>query len=148
MDDLNNAVFVYGTLKKGFSNHNFLKNSVFAGIAATSELYCMYEHYYSYPALIENEPENIVTGELYLCSDKTIESLDKLEGHPDYFYRKEIPVIYDGEMFMVNTYFFNAKGRRDELLGKILEYVERWTYWKQGELNGFFSILYRVRISC
>ena len=41
--DTKHKVFVYGTLKKGFGNHRFLRGSVFLGNARTNDHFALYE---------------------------------------------------------------------------------------------------------
>ena len=40
-------VFVYGTLKQGFSNHGLLKQSKLIGVAQTKEKFVMYSSWYT-----------------------------------------------------------------------------------------------------
>ena len=92
-------VFVYGTLKRGFSRNNALQNQRYLGIARTEPKYAMYG-YGGYPALIDNklaelsdiiiQPKSIF-GELYEVDDICIRELDEIEGtDAGLFERKEI----------------------------------------------------------
>ena len=119
-----NLVFVYGTLKENCRNNNYLDDAKYIGTAETIEKYSMYKHKYYYPAVIESEQEYCIKGELWLCSDWTLKCLDRLEGAPDLFYRKEIAVIQDAKVINAWIYFFNYKYSKADLRGKILEWLE------------------------
>lgn len=70
------AVFVYGTLRKGGSNHFRMVGTDFVGEAKISGR--MYRIDW-YPALLCGG-ENSVKGELYWVSDGTLDDLDCFEG--------------------------------------------------------------------
>ena len=111
MNAFNNLVFVYGTLKRGFhNNHHFSKlESRFVGEATTLHPYSMFNTKYNFPALLRGGYSHIIQGELYECSDKQMAKLDKLEGVPDLFVRKEILVECKSQGFKVWCYFLNTK---------------------------------------
>lgn len=71
-----NPVFVYGTLRKGGSNHFRLAGSEFVGEGKISGK--MYKIDW-YPALLCGG-ETFVKGELYKVDDTTLEALDHFEG--------------------------------------------------------------------
>jgi len=83
-----NLVFVYGSLKKGFSNHRLLSTSEFVskGTVHDAELYSLG----GFPALVSGGGS--VEGELYEVSPETLRNLDMLEGHPN-FYRRETRLV-------------------------------------------------------
>ncbi len=88
-------LFVYGTLKKGFHNHHFLKNAKFidTGIIQGNLL-----HLGGFPGLIVSKSDkDYVQGELYEIAEETLPALDRLEGHPDFFRRLEGIVYLDGD---------------------------------------------------
>lgn len=112
-------VFVYGTLKKGFSNDKFLESSEFIGKAYTKNKFPMYIYKngpYPFPYMLNMisrsaelakgdkniftakqlnvmSEANNVKGEVYKISDETLAKLDWLEGCPDFYFRREIKVI-------------------------------------------------------
>jgi len=80
-------VFVYGTLKRGFSRSSALREQRYIGIARTEPKYGMFG-YGGYPALVD-EPlaeasgvtaKNRIFGELYEVDDSCMQELDKIEG--------------------------------------------------------------------
>ena len=88
-------VFVYGTLKKGFSNHRLLASSELLGRARTVEAYAMYST--GVPIVIKDESVSPITGELYRVGEATLVYLDSLEGHPDWYRREEVDVLLEAE---------------------------------------------------
>ena len=90
------SVAVYGTLKKGHGNHRLLESSYCIGEGFTSD---------PYPLVIDNLPYVIdrkgkgkrVHVEIYRVDASTLDRLDGLEGHPDWYQRKSIQVqLYAG----------------------------------------------------
>lgn len=80
-------LFFYGTLKRGRSNHGFLKDCEFLGEAYTSKDYTLIVS--GLPFLIEREGEGC-KGELYEVPPEALKYIDRLEGHPDFYERKPI----------------------------------------------------------
>jgi len=92
--DKKDILFVYGSLKKGFDNHNVLSNdATYIGEAITVDKYGMFEDSFgNYPYLIPT-PIMQIYGELYHIKSKELwKSLDKFEGAPEYYQRQEILV--------------------------------------------------------
>jgi gamma-glutamylaminecyclotransferase len=90
-------VFVYGSLKRGFENHDLLGAAVFTGKAITAASFRMMDG--PYPVLRESGAGRFrVSGELYEVDDRTLAALDDLEGVAERFYdRLEIDVVMAGE---------------------------------------------------
>ena len=87
-------LFVYGSLKKGFDNHNLLsKYAKRLGKARTVKKFGMFEDSFgNYPYLIP-APYTRIQGELYEIQRKELmDKLDKFEGSPEYYERKKIEV--------------------------------------------------------
>ena len=96
-------LLVYGTLKRGYSNHALLAAALFVGEAATTE---MYGFYLGPDEYAPGEPEIPflsakpkvgdsavqVRGEVWEVDSSTLAQLDELEGHPDWYQRKTITV--------------------------------------------------------
>lgn len=82
-------VAVYGTLKKGFRNHPRLAQgqSKFVETSHTGSGFSLFVD--SLPFLTRRASGTGCQIEIYEVSPETLESLDQLEGHPD-FYRREI----------------------------------------------------------
>ena len=88
-------VFVYGTLKNGFRNHHFLSGSRFLGAGRTTKKYAMHSEG-GIPFVVENEPVSNIYGELYSVNSAVLDNLDRLEGHPNWYQRKEVDIFLDG----------------------------------------------------
>lgn len=83
-------VFVYGTLKRGFPNHQLMPTARFIGRAQTRDRYPLVVagRWFS-PVLLDEPGEgHHVRGELYEVDDVGLAALDELEG-------ADLPVGYD-----------------------------------------------------
>jgi gamma-glutamylcyclotransferase (GGCT)/AIG2-like uncharacterized protein YtfP len=82
-------------MKKGFQNHERLKNAEYIGDFETSGHYAMYaDTSKMFPYVIEDEKRFRIQGELYkIVSKKDFEAIDILEGVPDFYSRKQISVV-------------------------------------------------------
>jgi len=82
-------VFVYGSLKRGFSNHGCLRGQQFLGPARTERRYRMYD-YGGFPAVVETGPETglAIEGELWEVDADCLVTLDWLEEVEDGLYRR------------------------------------------------------------
>ncbi len=90
----NELLFVYGSLKKGFDNHNLLsKYAKRLGKAHTVKKFAMYEDSFgNYPYLVD-APLSKIKGELYkITRAELMQRIDEFEGVPDYYVRKKIEV--------------------------------------------------------
>ncbi len=101
-------IFVYGTLKKGFANHDgYLASSIFVGNAITMKKYPMILQSPAYPHLVNIKGEGYhIKGEVYSVDDVVLSSLDELEGYPEHYYRECIDVrLTDGVVKKTMVYF-------------------------------------------
>jgi gamma-glutamylcyclotransferase (GGCT)/AIG2-like uncharacterized protein YtfP len=82
-------VAVYGSLKKGYGNHDWhLKDAEYLGQAETLPQYSLFS-LGSYPGVIKGG-STCVQLELYNVNEEELNNLDRLEGHPSYYQREEI----------------------------------------------------------
>lgn len=101
-------IFVYGTLMSGFGNNRLLSGSKFIGNAITKEKYTMRSR--GIPFVNENKPTSNIHGEVYKVDKPTLSQLDSLEGHPNWYYRKEIDLeMEDGSEIVAEIYFNDDK---------------------------------------
>ncbi len=87
-------LFVYGSLKKGFDNHQLLtKYAKRVGKAITVGKFGMFEDSFgNYPYLVP-VPHTRVHGELYQINRRELmDKIDAFEGAPEYYERKKIEV--------------------------------------------------------
>ncbi len=85
-------VAVYGSLRRGFGLHDAIRGSKFLGAGETEAIWKMVD-LGAYPAVIPevDKPQKVVV-EVYEVDDETLASLDRIEGHPSYYYRSEFRV--------------------------------------------------------
>jgi gamma-glutamylcyclotransferase (GGCT)/AIG2-like uncharacterized protein YtfP len=83
-------IFVYGSLKRGFSNHAQLAQATFVGECQTAPRYRLLV-FGAYPALSEGDRE--VAGELYAVDQRALFDLDRFEGKA---YRRASVELADG----------------------------------------------------
>jgi gamma-glutamylcyclotransferase (GGCT)/AIG2-like uncharacterized protein YtfP len=92
-------VFVYGTLRAGDVNHVYLKQSSFVEKNTTEPQYTLV-NLGLFPAMLA-KGNTAVHGEVYNVDDRTLLTLDRLEGHPNFYVREQIK-LSNGEQ--VNAY--------------------------------------------
>ena len=90
---LTNLVFVYGTLKKGFGNHRLLAKAKFIAPAFIMDGKML--NLGAFPAVIAGDMD--IEGEIYSVDKDTLASLDRLEGHPTFYERKQVEAYLDDE---------------------------------------------------
>jgi gamma-glutamylcyclotransferase (GGCT)/AIG2-like uncharacterized protein YtfP len=79
-------VFVYGTLRQGECNHRrYLGSAKCLGAARTEPAYSLVDLNH-FPAMIDGGTSAVV-GEVYEVTDEELAMLDRLEGHPNFYYR-------------------------------------------------------------
>lgn len=85
---LRHRVFVYGTLRKGGSNHGLLRCSRRLGCHRTEAGFRML-HMGGYPGVVTGG-EDLITGEVYEVTPRVLRWLDRLEDHPRTYRRVPI----------------------------------------------------------
>jgi len=103
-------IFVYGTLKRGGSNHACLRDQEFLGEACTVPGFTLYS-LGSYPGMVPDLTDRHgVAGEVWSVDEKTLAELDALEGLAEGLYtRSLIPLRIPFATDTVETYFY-ARG--------------------------------------
>ncbi len=105
MTEKKSYVFVYGTLRKGSSNHGLLRSARFMGQGKTVRPYALYLG--EYPFVYKDESRCRITGEVYAVDSATLLLLDELEEHPEVYRREPAEVILDsGERLTCWLYFY------------------------------------------
>ncbi|OAG26972.1 gamma-glutamylcyclotransferase family protein [Thermodesulfatator autotrophicus] len=98
-------VFVYGTLKRDFSLHRYLKDAKFVGKASLSG-YEMYDFGW-YPGIVPGK--GTVFGEVYEIDLKTLFILDEVEDEGHEYERKILPVkLDDGKTLHAFVYVYKG----------------------------------------
>lgn len=97
-------VFVYGTLLSGESNNGLLRDAILEGEAETAPHFEMYS-LGGFPGVVHGGRGRI-RGEVYLVDQRTLDALDRLEGHPR-FYVRTVVRLADGRR--VETYLLERR---------------------------------------
>ena len=96
---MSHTLFVYGTLKRGFPNHETLTGGTFAGLARTVEAWpLLIQGPWFTPVMLPETGEgHRVAGELWEVDDALLARLDQLESThlPTGYVRREIAVERD-----------------------------------------------------
>jgi gamma-glutamylcyclotransferase (GGCT)/AIG2-like uncharacterized protein YtfP len=80
-------IFVYGTLRQGGNNHQFLKKAYLIANHVALNGYIMYNYNESYPfAKPCNDLNRVIYGEIYEISPDTLSVLNRLEGTDEGLY--------------------------------------------------------------
>jgi len=100
-----NVVAVYGTLKKGFGNYySYLRNAKHLGRGLTKDKYPLIVQ--GLPYLIEKKGKGTnVKVDVFKVDNTTMRKLDALEGHPNWYVRKQIPIRLNGKVVTAWIYF-------------------------------------------
>jgi gamma-glutamylcyclotransferase (GGCT)/AIG2-like uncharacterized protein YtfP len=105
-------VFVYGTLKEGFSNHRCLGDSTLVGRGTTVKNYRMFTNGF-FPMLTAILPGEgyRIRGEVYDVTESILKRLDLLEGVGSGLYRRESTavILEDGSRCTAFVYVY-ARG--------------------------------------
>lgn len=124
-------VFVYGTLKEGYSNNFYLIGAKFLGKAATQSTWAMVGKTLPYPYLLgRSDKGHYVKGEVYEITEDIKRDLDALEGVPKHYMESRITVKYDGlNVFeSVITYTKTTTTVRPSLINDVSPtlFIEEW----------------------
>lgn len=103
------AIFVYGTLKRGFPNHGLMQGARFIAEALTAEHYPMVVQGQTYSPVIFPEPGtgHRIVGELWEVDDAQLAALDELESThlPTGYIRETINVESQARVVTAWVYF-------------------------------------------
>jgi gamma-glutamylcyclotransferase (GGCT)/AIG2-like uncharacterized protein YtfP len=99
-------LFVYGTLKRGCSNHAHLAGQTFVAAARTPSGYRLYD-LGGYPGLYPHAGDTAgVTGELWSVDDAALARLDRFEGvHEGLYRRTPLRLLAPHDTLPVHAYF-------------------------------------------
>lgn len=105
MPDTNIAV--YGTLRKPYGNHGFIRNCEFVGKGRTVEMYQLSAS--GIPFVHPDKPLSHIVVEVYKVPEDRLPAVDALEGHPDWYERRPIQVILDDKTEVTAELYFNTQ---------------------------------------
>ena len=116
MNPRRKLLFVYGTLKRGCSNHHFLAGQEFVGIARTLPGFRLYE-LGGHPGMVPHASDHDgVVGEIWAVDEPALVHLDGLEGLTEAIYRREqVPLLPPFSDQGIEAYLYNRsiENRRD-----------------------------------
>jgi len=116
IDDWNptDVLAVYGTLKRGYGNHNaHLRNATYLGKALSCERLRMQSWGIPYVYRGDHVKGHNIEVELYLVeSPKERQAIDDLEGHPDH-YTREKAFFMDEDLNEVSAWIYYGNGEPD-----------------------------------
>lgn len=125
----NHVVAVYGTLKRGHGNHRaYLEDSKFVGRGKTKDKYPLIVD--GLPYLVEKKGVgHNVEVEVFRVDDDTLRRLDALEGHPQWYRRKQVDIkLTTGAVVSAWIYFNPKQIRNGETFHKSYEQHVRKQY--------------------
>ena len=97
-------VFVYGSLLRGLHNHHLLEASLFRRPAVTRHAaFRLVDSGHGYPFALESlpgKPGTAIKGELWTVTEPVLAELDKLEGHPDFYRRRQVELDLEESAWM------------------------------------------------
>ena len=86
-------LFIYGTLKRGGSNHHYMKGQTFVGEASTAPHYRLVSMG-TYPGMVRSESGRSIKGEVWDVDEACLGRLDILEGIDEGEYAYEpVPLL-------------------------------------------------------
>ena len=119
---MNYKVFVYGTLKRGFDNHTLLRKAEFLGKAKTVNKMQMLS-LGLFPMVTDEQSVSIIYGEVYNIDKKTLNELDMLEGHPNFYTRKTTDIVLNNTVVKAIVYL---KGKKYHSRDNVVVHSGEW----------------------
>ena len=87
---MSNLIFVYGTLRWSEARNSVLSDSEYLGLFQSCPEYTMVD-LGSFPGIFK-QGNNSIIGEIYNVSKSVLETIDRIESHPDFYKRKLIKI--------------------------------------------------------
>jgi gamma-glutamylcyclotransferase (GGCT)/AIG2-like uncharacterized protein YtfP len=132
-----NLVAVYGTLKKGYNNYNnYLTSSKHIGSGNTKEKYPLIIK--GLPYLIEKQGVgHNVEVDVFKVSDSVLKNLDRLEGHPNWYMRKQVLIKINRKEMLCWIYFNIKESEQGEVFHDKYTQVVKKPWWEQQYLDSY-----------
>jgi gamma-glutamylcyclotransferase (GGCT)/AIG2-like uncharacterized protein YtfP len=126
--DKTHTVFVYGTLKRGYSNNSLLKDAVFLGKAKTTKKWLMVGKGAAFPYVLGRDDimGHYIEGEIYKVSPKELVLLDRLEGVPTHYRRAVIDCMYTDDFTLENNVLMYVKTSSNIKDYETTDYLSKW----------------------
>jgi hypothetical protein len=111
------AVAVYGTLKGGYGNNFILEDATLVGKGKTADRYPLIIRQGGLPFLLYKLDRGYnVEVEVYLVNKKILRRLDILEGHPEWYRRREIPIVIEEIDTAIKAWVYFGPSEYDNLV--------------------------------
>lgn len=108
-------LFIYGTLKRGCSNHHYMAGQRFVAMARTAPDYRLVSMG-TYPGMVHSQPGRSIQGEVWEVDAGCLQRLDILEGVEEGEYAFEpVPLLapFDGGTVHGYVYLKDVQDRPD-----------------------------------
>ena len=131
-----NLVAVYGTLKKGYNNYNrYLTSSKHVGKGKTLNKYPLIIR--GLPYLIDESGKGYnVEVDVFKVSGTVLANLDRLEGHPTWYRRKQVPIVVKGKSLTCWIYFNIKETSAGEMFHtSYIQEASRAWYYEEEDLK-------------
>lgn len=113
---MSTLLFVYGTLKRGCQNHQYLAGQTFVGNARTAPGFRLFD-LGGYPGIARKADDHDgVVGEVWSVDDIALQRLDHFEGvHEGLFRREPLPLLPPFADHTIHAYISEQSpiGRKD-----------------------------------
>jgi len=119
-------LFVYGTLRQGGSNNkSFLSNSKYLGKDKVKD-FALYS-IYGLPVIMPKKDWSVVV-EVYEINTQTLEEIDRLEGTPFFYKRKEVTSVAGKTGFI----YYQENSGNEQVEGRVPMEHGDWKKWSNG----------------
>lgn len=122
---MNFLVFVYGSLKRGFGNHDILNGSEFICSTRTKGRGFKMASLGSFPAVLRGG-KNSIAGELYQVDLMTMVHLDMLESNGELYQRKQVD-LESGHKAWMYFFLYDVQSTKNQLRVLTENRVQTWT---------------------
>ena len=102
-----NLVAVYGTLRQGHGNHHLLSSANLVDAGSTVDQYAMVCEGIPYVGSESRPDGHNIAVEVYAVDDETLQRMDGLENHPEWYQRKKVPIHLDNGLVVTAWLYFN-----------------------------------------
>jgi len=128
-------VAVYGTLRKNNSNYySYLASSRHVGKGETTDKYPLILEGLPYLIDAKGEGHNVEV-DVFKVSDSKLRDLDALEGHPNWYCRKQIPIKVGKETYTCWIYFNKSVSHVGKQMHKSYNQNTGWNWYSTDKNN-------------
>ena len=135
-------VAVYGTLKAGKSNSDALRTAELLGTCAVAGNFKMFDLGH-YPCVVRDgeQHDKRIYVEVYSVDEATLNVLDMIEGHPDYYEREKVGTPWKNAWmyFLPNSYARANYEPVETGCWKPDEAEQAYFYENEGKVSGSIS---------